>query len=175
MSPTANIKTILSGISILILAGFLFKFSKPKSKLIEPAIPDEIPTQTEPEPMPESIVVEVTDANIGFIEAADEERAKSLLAQYRSYDHTLELASYKYPPLDLLNTHTFQLNPSAETLDACKNNIIAVFHSAKGAVEKIRATVGHTMILYEIIPAPGTRATQISRSKMIWRLHWLPK
>lgn len=175
MSPTATITLIFSVIGILILAGILFKIASPKKSIPEPPIPEEKPQEVEPAPTPEiapTLLTEPEPDNIlqieeprpllfSNIEPTDDEKAKSLLDQFGNYDHTLDLASYKYPPLDLLNTYTSQLNLNAEPLDTCKNKIVEVFRGAKIAIDKIRASIGPTMTLYEIIPALGTRVTKI--------------
>ncbi|MGZ3873775.1 MAG: DNA translocase FtsK 4TM domain-containing protein, partial [Mucilaginibacter sp.] len=59
------------------------------------------------------------------IEKSDDEKANSLLEQFGKYDHTLELASYKYPPLDLLENYgSNKISVNSDELEANKNKIV---------------------------------------------------
>jgi DNA segregation ATPase FtsK/SpoIIIE, S-DNA-T family len=93
---------------------------------------------------------------------ADGEKSKSLLAQFGSYDHRLELASYKYPPLDLLEKQDGDaMDSEGAELDQNKERIVAILNTYGVPVEAIRATLGPTITLYEIIPSPGVRVAKI--------------
>ena len=78
------------------------------------------------------------------------------------YEPTLDLRDYKYPTLDLLETHGSEkiIQDPAE-LDANKNQIIGTLQNYDIAIQKISATVGPTVTLYEIVPAPGVRISRI--------------
>jgi len=78
------------------------------------------------------------------------------------YDVTLDLKNYKYPRLDLLETHGSEkiVHDPAE-LEAHKNQIIATLKNYDIAIQRIAATVGPTVTLYEIVPAPGVRISRI--------------
>jgi S-DNA-T family DNA segregation ATPase FtsK/SpoIIIE len=78
------------------------------------------------------------------------------------YDPTLELSHYEYPHLQLLNEYDHQtLEVDREELEANKNQIIQTLLYFKIEIEKIRATIGPTVTLYEIIPARGIRISKI--------------
>jgi DNA segregation ATPase FtsK/SpoIIIE, S-DNA-T family len=78
------------------------------------------------------------------------------------YDPTLELSHYEYPHLQLLNEFDNQtLEIDREELEANKNQIIQTLLHFKIEIEKIRATIGPTVTLYEIIPARGIRISKI--------------
>jgi DNA segregation ATPase FtsK/SpoIIIE, S-DNA-T family len=78
------------------------------------------------------------------------------------YDPTLDLSSYEYPHLQLLVEHDNQvLEIDREELEANKNQIIQTLLYFKIEIEKIRATIGPTVTLYEIIPAKGIRISKI--------------
>ncbi|MEY3248875.1 MAG: hypothetical protein RL742_918, partial [Bacteroidota bacterium] len=78
------------------------------------------------------------------------------------YDPTLELSHYEYPHLQLLNEYDQQtLEVDREELEANKNQIIQTLLYFKIEIEKIRATIGPTVTLYEIIPARGIRISKI--------------
>ncbi|HND86734.1 MAG TPA: DNA translocase FtsK 4TM domain-containing protein [Saprospiraceae bacterium] len=78
------------------------------------------------------------------------------------YDPTLDLSSYEYPHLQLLVEHDNQvLEIDREELETNKNQIIQTLLYFKIEIEKIRATIGPTVTLYEIIPAKGIRISKI--------------
>ena len=78
------------------------------------------------------------------------------------YDPTLDLSSYKYPTLDLLDDHASgNAEVSNEELISNKNKIVETLRHYKIEITKIRATIGPTITLYEIVPAPGIRIAKI--------------
>ena len=78
------------------------------------------------------------------------------------YDPSLELSDYKYPTLDLLETHgSEKIVHDPTELEANKNQIIATLKNYDIAIQRIAATVGPTVTLYEIVPAPGVRISKI--------------
>ena len=96
------------------------------------------------------------------IEMDDDEKAKSLVEQFGTYDHKLELASYKYPTLDLLENYgSNKINVNSDELGANKNKIVETLNHYNIEIDKIKATIGPTVTLYEIIPAPGVRISKI--------------
>ncbi|HEY8782219.1 MAG TPA: DNA translocase FtsK 4TM domain-containing protein [Mucilaginibacter sp.] len=96
------------------------------------------------------------------IEKSDDEKARSLVDQFGMYDHTLELASYKFPTLDLLENYgSNKINVNSDELGANKNKIVETLNHYNIEIAKIKATIGPTVTLYEIIPAPGVRISKI--------------
>jgi len=83
--------------------------------------------------------------------------------ELEDYDPTLELSSYKLPPLDLLENHGQDTNGeiNKDEIIANKNRIVDTLANYKIQIDKIKATVGPTVTLYEIIPAPGVRISKI--------------
>ncbi|MCB9285666.1 MAG: DNA translocase FtsK [Lewinellaceae bacterium] len=78
------------------------------------------------------------------------------------YDPTLELSSYEFPILSLLNDYADQkIEIDRAELEANKDQIIATLLNYKIEIVKIRATIGPTVTLYEIVPAPGVRISRI--------------
>lgn len=78
------------------------------------------------------------------------------------YDPTLDLSRYKYPTLDLLATFDeSNSNVTAEELEANKQKIVDTLQNYKIDIVKIEATIGPTVTLYEIIPAPGVKIARI--------------
>jgi S-DNA-T family DNA segregation ATPase FtsK/SpoIIIE len=78
------------------------------------------------------------------------------------YDPTLDLSSFEQPVLPLLYDYTDQqVEIDREELETHKDQIIETLLHYKIEITKIRATVGPTVTLYEIIPAPGVRISKI--------------
>ena len=81
---------------------------------------------------------------------------------FTKYDVTLDLKDYKYPSLDLLETHgSEKIVHDPQELETNKNQIIATLKNYDIAIQRIAATVGPTVTLYEIVPAPGVRISRI--------------
>lgn len=78
------------------------------------------------------------------------------------YDPTLELSSYEHPVLALLEDYSDQrVEIDRSELEANKDQIIETLLNYKIEITKIRATIGPTVTLYEIVPAPGVRISKI--------------
>ena len=78
------------------------------------------------------------------------------------YDPSLELRNYKFPDVNLLETHgSEKIHQDANELETNKNQIINTLKNYDIDIQKIFATVGPTVTLYEIIPAPGVRISRI--------------
>jgi S-DNA-T family DNA segregation ATPase FtsK/SpoIIIE len=78
------------------------------------------------------------------------------------YDPVLDLRNYKYPELDLLENHgSDKIVQDVSELEENKNQIIHTLRNYDIEIQKIFATVGPTVTLYEIIPAPGVRISRI--------------
>ncbi|MEO5999877.1 MAG: DNA translocase FtsK [Chitinophagaceae bacterium] len=78
------------------------------------------------------------------------------------YEPTLELRNYKYPSLDLLETHgSEKIIQDPTELETNKNQIINTLKNYDITIQKISATVGPTVTLYEIVPAAGVRISRI--------------
>lgn len=77
------------------------------------------------------------------------------------YDHTRDLYKYSKPPVELLEDHKTDVIVSKEELDDNKNKIISTLENFGIKIDKIKATIGPTVTLYEIIPAAGVRISKI--------------
>jgi DNA segregation ATPase FtsK/SpoIIIE, S-DNA-T family len=78
------------------------------------------------------------------------------------YDPTLDLSSFKFPPVSLLEPYrTAESTVSKEELMNNKNRIVETLGNYKIQIDKITATIGPTVTLYEIVPAPGIRISKI--------------
>jgi S-DNA-T family DNA segregation ATPase FtsK/SpoIIIE len=78
------------------------------------------------------------------------------------YEPTLDLRDYKYPPLDLLEAHgSEKIIQDTQELENNKDQIINTLKNYDIAIQKISATIGPTVTLYEIVPAAGVRISRI--------------
>ena len=130
---------------------------KPKTKLAEKA-------ELEIEEKPFDIVKSESDSNPG--PAAEPENKLRIAEENRDhsepYDPTLELSSYEHPVLALLEDYSDQkVEIDRSELEANKDQIIETLLNYKIEIVKIRATIGPTVTLYEIVPAPGVRISKI--------------
>ena len=94
----------------------------------------------------------------------DEDRnlAEKLVAEHGVYDPTKDLEGYVLPPIDLLKDYgTGGVSVSKEELEGNKDKIVETLSHYKIDIAKIKATVGPTVTLYEIVPAPGVRISKI--------------
>lgn len=78
------------------------------------------------------------------------------------YDPTLDLPDYRFPPLDLLNMYgDGTISVERTELEANKKRIVETLANYAITIDKIKATIGPTVTLYEIVPAPGIRISRI--------------
>ena len=107
------------------------------------------------------------DLAIDVVEAPEEASetdnlANKLVEDFGQFDPTLELGNYQFPPLDLLkqyNTEGITINQ--EELEENKNKIVQTLNNYKIGIASIKATIGPTVTLYEIVPEAGVRISKI--------------
>ncbi len=157
-----------------------FEVKKPiEEKIVEPIKVQEI--IAEPKPEEEIKPVELSTENAEIIKPEKEgepefaiqtgpkedvlepeNKAAKLVEEFGEYDPTLDLGNYQFPHYDLLidhgNTHS---KVNQEELVANKDRIIATLKNYGIEIDKIMATVGPTVTLYEIVPAAGVRISKI--------------
>jgi len=86
----------------------------------------------------------------------------NLLNEKGEYDPTLDLSSYEKPSTDILDEYgSNTINVQKDELEANKNRIVETLNNYSIQIDKIKATIGPTVTLYEIIPAPGVRISKI--------------
>lgn len=117
-------------------------------------------------PMPRQDVVEPSGLELEIKTAEKEEepevKTPEKVSQLKPYDPILDLRDYKYPSLDLLESHgSEKIVQDANELENNKNQIISTLKNYDINIQKISATVGPTVTLYEIIPAAGVRISRI--------------
>lgn len=88
--------------------------------------------------------------------------ANKLVEDFGQFDPTLELSNYQFPPLDLLKKYdTEGITINQEELEENKNKIVETLNNYKIGIASIKATIGPTVTLYEIVPEAGVRISKI--------------
>lgn len=106
----------------------------------------------------EEFTIAVADAD----EVLNDDDLNKLQKEYGDYDPTLDLASYVLPSIDLLKDYGSNgVSVNKQELEDNKNKIVETLSHYKIDIAKIKATVGPTVTLYEIVPAPGVRISKI--------------
>jgi S-DNA-T family DNA segregation ATPase FtsK/SpoIIIE len=153
--------------------GSQFELNK---EALKPTIsnPSEIALKTEPiavTPTPPPFhlpeIIQTNDEHF-VIEKAPEEDiieenlASKLVADFGLFDPTLDLSNYKYPTIDLLKEYsTGGITINQEELEENKNRIVETLRNYKIEIAQIKATVGPSVTLYEIVPEAGIRISKI--------------
>ena len=92
----------------------------------------------------------------------EENLASRLVADFGEFDPTLDLSHYKYPTLDLLKDYSSGgITINQEELEENKNRIVETLRNYKIEIAQIKATVGPSVTLYEIVPEAGIRISKI--------------
>ena len=95
-------------------------------------------------------------------ENIQEEEETSNSEELGEYDPTLDLSRYKAPSFDLLNKYEgSDRQIDMDEQNANKNRIIETLENYGIRISSIKATVGPTITLYEIVPEPGVRISKI--------------
>jgi len=95
-------------------------------------------------------------------EVLSDNEVDDLSKEFGEYDPKLDLSSYVLPPIDLLKDYgKGGINVDKDELESNKNKIVETLLNYKIDISKIKATVGPTVTLYEIVPAPGVRISKI--------------
>ncbi|MCL2561128.1 MAG: DNA translocase FtsK [Rikenellaceae bacterium] len=77
------------------------------------------------------------------------------------YDPTRELSRYEKPPVELLEDHAVDAQVTEDEVYENKNQIVSTLQNFGIKIDKIKATIGPTVTLYEIIPAAGVKISKI--------------
>lgn len=96
-------------------------------------------------------------------ELLTEEEINEKVKEFGEYDPTLDLSEYQFPKIDLLNKYDSGIKQTVDpaVLEENKNNIVNTLKNYKIEIDSIKATIGPTITLYEIVPAPGVRISKI--------------
>jgi S-DNA-T family DNA segregation ATPase FtsK/SpoIIIE len=133
---------------------------KNESKVVE-TTPTPIVKPIEPE------IIKTNDEAFVIEKAQDEDvmeenLAAKLVADFGLFDPTLELSNYKFPTIDLLKEYTsVGITINQAELEENKNRIVETLRNYKIDIAQIKATVGPSVTLYEIVPEAGIRISKI--------------
>ena len=136
----------------------------------------------EPEPTPALVVdVETPQEEVVIVEEEDpqddveiaveevkeveltEDDPEYLLRKLGPYDPRKDLEHYKFPSLNLLKVYDNETAPviNQEEQQANANRIVTTLRNFDIEIESIKATVGPTVTLYEIVPKAGIKIAKI--------------
>jgi S-DNA-T family DNA segregation ATPase FtsK/SpoIIIE len=155
------------------------EYTDERDKWVEPIIAQPVLRVDEPV-ISEPVVVEPVKLNIDlskpekekkkpeldlFIEESKSDTdiiAEQLVEEKGAYDPTMDLSSFKFPPLELLNEYDMgKVQVTQEELNQNKDKIIATLVNFKISIQSIKATIGPTVTLYEIVPDAGIKISRI--------------
>lgn len=90
--------------------------------------------------------------------------SNALVEKHGLYDHTLDLSGFKMPTLDLLKDYgPEEISINKEELEENKNRIVGLLKNFNVGISEIKATIGPTVTLYEIVPEAGIRVAAIKK------------
>lgn len=158
---------------------------EPEKTVVAPVVTDPVKAREEDafvidnpihDPDRQTVKVEVPEAEaekteVGFeIDVPVSEMAKGsgsvaerLVAEHGEYDPRAELSRFKFPTLNMLEDKPIKNTVDAEEQEANKERIIKTLGNYGITIDSIKATVGPTVTLYEIVPTEGIRIAQIKR------------
>ncbi len=122
--------------------------------------PKELDIVIEPQKEEEELEIEVKET---FEEDhLVENLSNKLVEDFGEFDPTLELSEYKFPTLDLLKDYGNEsITIDKDELELNKNKIVTTLRNYKIGISSIKATIGPTVTLYEIVPEAGVRISKI--------------
>ncbi len=133
---------------------------KPPVEEVSPIL-SEVKLEVEPSPSK----VEKMDEPLFTIEETKDdtdELAEQLVEAQGVYDPTLDLSNFKLPPLELLNEYEpSKVQVTQEELNQNKDRILSTLTNFKIGIQSIKATIGPTVTLYEIVPDAGIKISRI--------------
>ena len=123
---------------------------------LEPNLKTEATQEKELEP-----IVEIDVAINREEKSVAENLSDKLVKDFGEFDPTLELANFKFPTFNLLKQYNETISIDPEELEANKDKIVETLKNYKIGIAEIKATVGPTITLYEIVPEAGIRISKI--------------
>ncbi|MEQ8908845.1 MAG: DNA translocase FtsK 4TM domain-containing protein [Vicingaceae bacterium] len=146
---------------------------EPERKESDPSVETEeegnksIPLEAE-DSRPKEELKEDEDVSLEIEETTEKEEKLSdsevneKVKEFGEYDPKLDLSNYQMPGIDLLQDHgDGEIKVDKEELEENKNRIVNTLENYNIKIQTIKATIGPTVTLYEIIPAPGVRISKI--------------
>jgi DNA segregation ATPase FtsK/SpoIIIE, S-DNA-T family len=133
-------------------------FIPEETEEVETNEPEDTFSPTAEDQSEEAFQIEVAPTD----ETLSEEDLRDLSKEFGDYDPTLDLSSYMLPSVELMENYGGnQPKINKDELETNKNRIVEALGHYNIEIAKIKATVGPTVTLYEIVPAPGVRISKI--------------
>lgn len=121
------------------------------------------PTTT-PTPKTDNIEFKVEVAKTMDILDETDQKSQELIDKHGLYDHKLDLAKFQMPTIDLLRDYgNEEISINRDELEENKNKIVGLLKNFNVGIAEIKATVGPTVTLYEIVPEAGIRVASIKK------------
>ena len=152
--------------------GSLFPSLLLRTELVEDEPEEELNIELAPQPETSEVLVsndpaQKTDEFDVKVEVHKEEEAtkkeiNQKVKDFGEYDPTLDLSRFRLPGIDLLQQYgDGQITFDKEEIEKNKNNIVDTLRNYNIEIKEIKATIGPTVTLYEIVPAAGIRISKI--------------
>ena len=122
------------------------------------------PVPNKPTPAQDDIEFNVEVATPKDVAETAENATNDLVQKHGLYDHKLDLAKYQMPTIDLLREYdNEEISVNRDELEENKNKIVGLLKNFNVGISEIKATIGPTVTLYEIIPEAGIRVSAIKK------------
>lgn len=116
------------------------------------------------EPASDGIKFNVEVAPAVEIVSDTDKQSNDLVERHGLYDHKLDLPNFQMPPIDLLKDYgNEEISINQEELEENKNKIVGLLKNFNVGIAEIKATIGPTVTLYEIVPEAGIRVSAIKK------------
>ena len=118
-------------------------------------------TEAKEHPKPTEKEIKIDINKVVDEKSETENLSDKLLEDFGEFDPTLELSDFKFPTLNKLKDYHETISVNPEELQQNKDRIVETLRNYKIGISHIKATVGPTVTLYEIIPQAGVRISKI--------------
>jgi S-DNA-T family DNA segregation ATPase FtsK/SpoIIIE len=99
-----------------------------------------------------------------YAPTAEQQKSDDLVSKHGLYDHKLDLAKFQMPSVDLLKDYgNEEITINHDELEENKNRIVGLLKTFNVGISEIKATIGPTVTLYEIVPEAGIRVSAIKK------------
>ena len=168
-SQTAIVDNSLTEEAEAIKSAFEISLDKPEPTISNHSKPkeDKKPLNIEVKPQPTEETESEPELKVE-VETVEEEKSETdnlaakLVEDFGQFDPTLELGNFQFPHLDLLKKYDNEgISIDQEELEENKNRIVETLSNYKIGITSIKATIGPTVTLYEIVPDAGIRISKI--------------
>ncbi|MFT4781284.1 MAG: S-DNA-T family DNA segregation ATPase FtsK/SpoIIIE [Psychroserpens sp.] len=134
------------------------KKSEPIRQILEPELKVSLTNEDQKKDSDLSMEIETVEEEI----SETDNLSNKLVEDYGQFDPTLDLSKFQFPPLNLLKKYdTEGITINQEELEDNKNRIVETLNNYKIGIASIKATIGPTVTLYEIVPDAGIRISKI--------------